>query len=151
MNKKKQLIAIGISFVFIMFFLLINTGIVNAQEAREELAQKENCQIIRIYKDTEKRVRIEEQTTTIPKGGCVIWVNWSPTQKVDITFEEGKKCEDIVDASSDFQLNNKGCFISHLILPKGETASLVFKKEGTFDYVVTPVGGEKTKGKIIVH
>ena len=150
MHKKKLLI-FRLLFILTVLFLLATTGRVNAQEAREELAQKENCQIIRIYKDHEKSVRIESPTTYIAKGGCVIWVNWSPTQKVNITFEKDQKCEDIVDASSNFKLNNQGCFISHLILPKGETASLVFKKEGIMEYVVTPVGGEKTKGQIVVR
>jgi len=146
MRRKKVFFA-WVVFMFAAF--LTNHESVKAQEVQK--CKSPECNVIRFYKDLEKTVRIEPETLYASKGDCIIWVNWSPNQKVYVTFEEGKRCQDIVDASADFKINSQGCFIADLILPRGGTASLVFKKEGTYDYVATPVDGDKIKGKIVVQ
>jgi len=50
----------------------------------------------------------------------------------------------------DFKLNKQSCLISKLIITKGGTASLVYEKEGTFEFVAKTGSGKKVKGQIIV-
>ena len=120
--------------------LLFNQTTVNTQE----------CQVITIQ-DGEESVTLHPSTVTISKGTCVIWVNWSTTTSVNIAFEQGKVCEDVVEASMDFKLDKDNCFISDIIISKGGTASLVYEKEGSFDYAAKPNKGEKVNGKVIVQ
>lgn len=127
-------IAVGLGILF------VNHPTVDAQE----------CQVITIH-DGEDSVIIHPSAVTIAKGTCVIWVNWSTTTEVNIMFEQGKVCKDVVEASMDFKLDKENCFISNLILKKGGTASLVYEKKGSFDYAAKPKEGGKTTGKIIVQ
>ena len=132
-------------FVFVVIavslgILFFNLPTVDAQE----------CQVITIQ-DGENSITLHPGTVTISKGTCVIWVNWSTTTDVKIAFGQGKVCEDVVEASIDFKLDKDNCFISDLIISKGGTASLVYGKEGSFDYAAKPNKGEEVNGKIIVQ
>jgi plastocyanin len=127
-------IAVGLGILF------VNQPTVNAQES----------QIITIH-DGEDSVTIHPKTVTISKGTCVIWLNWSTTTDVNIAFEQGKVCKDVVEASMDFKLDKESCFISNVILTKGGTASLVYEKEGSFDYAAKSKDGKAVNGKIIVQ
>ena len=120
--------------------LFFNQPAVNAEE----------CQIITIH-DGENSVTIRPEAVTISKGTCVIWVNWSTKTDVNIMFEQGKVCKDVVEASMNFKLDKENCFISNVIITKGGTASLVYEKDGSFDYAAKPKEGEKATGKIIVQ
>ncbi len=138
MKKVKYVIVIVLALGLGMLFSLQST--VSAQE----------CQIIRINDDG-NTIRLVPDSSHVNKGTCVIWVNWSTNSDVNIMFEQGKVCKDVVEASMDFKINKDSCFISNLILTKGGTASLVYEKEGSFDYVAKTMNGQKASGKIVVH
>ena len=142
MKRNKHLVtAIGVGFVFVMIFLAVTYDFIRAQE----------CQIIRLkgtaYPNT--TINIEPKTIQIPKGGCVVWVNWIRDPEVQIAFEEGKKCEDMTDASTGFKMDARNCYVTSFV-PLGGTSSLRFNEVGTFSYEITAGGGSKEKGEIIV-
>ena len=134
------------NLLFIFTILTVGLGMLLVYQPA---ADAQECIIVRID-DGEKSIRVQPETLNISKGTCVIWVNWSATRKVDIMFEKGKVCEDVVEASMDFKLGEGNCFITKVMLAKGGTASLVYEKEGSFDYVAKPDSGEGVKGKIVV-
>jgi plastocyanin len=136
----KNLFIIFTVIALALGMLFIDQPTVNAEE----------CQIITIH-DGENSVTIHPKEVSISKGTCVIWVNWSTTTDINIMFEQGKVCNDVVEASMDFNLDKENCFISNVIITKGGTASLVYEKNGSFDYAAKPREGEKTTGKIIVQ
>ncbi|HNR14200.1 MAG TPA: hypothetical protein PLG17_05455 [Thermodesulfobacteriota bacterium] len=113
----------------------------------------QDCRVIRVhggYHGLKDRIEIEPQTTWIAKGSCVIWMNWIKTnQKVKIVFEDGKHCHDLTEAPVGFTMSNV-CYVTSWI-PLGGTSSLLFKDEGTFEYIVEVEGGTKAQGKIIVQ
>ncbi|MDY6971969.1 MAG: hypothetical protein SV775_06545 [Thermodesulfobacteriota bacterium] len=135
----KRIVSIGTALALVLGLLLIGHAPIKAQE----------CQLISI-KDGDKTIRLHPVTSHISEGTCVIWVNWS-SRNVNIMFEEGKMCESVVDASMDFKLDENNCFITQVNLSKGDTASLVYEKKGTFEYIAMPESGKKVTGKIGVH
>lgn len=142
-NRRRYLYLI-ISFAFIFFInSLITQTAVNAQE----------CRIIKLHGTAlplEQNIDIEPQILEVPKGGCVIWSNWVRADEVKVIFKEGKKCEEVTVAPTGFALNENNCYVN-IFLSMGETASLRFVEEGTFDYVVRIGQGiEEEIGKIIV-
>ena len=74
------------------------------------------------------------------------------TSKVKITFEDGKTCTDITDASVGFKHDEKrGCYFTETYIEPGGTASLQFTKKGNVEYIVDAEGrSEKPKGQIKV-
>ena len=135
----RRLFFIFAAIVVGLGILLVNHSTVNAQE----------CKVVTIH-DGEDAITLHPSTIVISKGTCVIWVNWSTKTDVSIVFKEGKACEDVVEASMDFKLDQDSCFITNVALTKGGTASLVFEKSGTIYYEAkTTMGGEST-GTIIV-
>jgi plastocyanin len=135
----KRLFVIFAVLVAGLGILMVNQPAVNAQE----------CQVVTIH-DGEDTITLHPSTIAISKGTCVIWVNWSTTTDVHIAFLDGKKCEDVVEASMDFKLDNDSCFISNVALTKGGTASLVFEKTGTIYYEAKTTKGGNVTGTIIV-
>lgn len=98
-------------------------------------------------------ITLDPPTLSISKGTVVTWLNWSRnTECVQISFEEGKRCEDGTDAPSGFSMRTDGCYVTSWI-SFGGTSSLLFTEPGTFDYVVeAKTGGEvrKETGRIVV-
>jgi len=140
MEKKRLIFAVGLVFVLALTFLLVNQKTLSASE----------CRIVRIiaaasYQD----VTLDPQTTFANKGDCVIWYNHAASSGVKIIFKEGKKCTDVVEASMDFKLDEENCLITKSYIPPLGTASFVFDKEGSFDYVAE-VKGTALKVKGIV-
>ena len=142
MGKKRLVFMIGFVFVLASTFLLAIQSVSNASE----------CRVVRIiafaqYQD----VQLDPKTSFINKGDCVIWFNNAAQSEVQIMFEDGKVCRDVVEASMDFKLDEKNCFITNTYLRPRGTASLAFTKEGSFDYIVEVKGTSlKIKGKIKV-
>ena len=144
MKSKKMLNVIGFVFILTAVFMLFTQGTINAGD---------DCKIIRIISTaTYQDVSLDPKALEIEKGSCVIWYNKASKSYVEITFPEGKKvCEDVVEASIDFKLDEKNCFITVTHIPPFGTASLVFKKEGTYEYEARVKGTiAKVKGQIIV-
>src|SRR4030042_6245724 len=97
-NKKVMVMAMGIVFVFAMAFFLVAQEVQNAQE----------CRIIRVHGGGaiwSDRIELEPGTSFIAKGTCVIWNNWVRTDEIKIIFDDGKKCDDMTDASVGFTLD----------------------------------------------
>ena len=143
MKNKKLLISLGLALVFAVGLLLMSQGISRAGD----------CRIVRVNATaTYQDVNLEPSILVIDKGTCVIWFNKAAKSRVRIIFEDGKKvCEDVIEASMDFELDDKNCFITKTYLPPFGTASLGFDKAGEYEYVVEITGtAVKAKGKIRV-
>ena len=142
MNKKRLLIAVGITFVFAMAMFL----------AIQETGNAGECRIVRI--NLEQRsggsyISMEPDTMHISKDTCVIWINWVPAHEVKVMFEEdGKKCKDATDAAVGFKMA-ENCYVTNFI-PLGGTSSLRFNEEGTFNYAIEGSGDVKAEGSILV-
>ena len=141
MRKRLLVLAIGIISVFAATLFLVGQGTTTAQD----------CRLIRVHGGAmqSETPYIEPQTAWIPKGTCVIWSNWVRTDEIKIVFEEGKKCEDMTDASAAFTMDAANCYVTTWV-PLGGTSSLKFNEEGTFDYTIQEKKGLKAKGKIVV-
>ncbi len=143
MKNKKLISTVGLVFVLAMVFLLTTQGTIHAGD----------CRIVRINSTvTYQTVTLEPKNIVVDKGTCVIWFNKAAKANVEIVFEEGKKvCEDVVEASMDFKFDKDDCLITKTHIPRFGTASLMFRKEGSFDYVTTIKGtATKVKGQITV-
>ena len=143
MEKKRLVFTVGFVLILALTFLLAKQSTSNASE----------CRIVRIIALASlQNVTLDPKTTYANKGDCVIWFNNVGKRDVKIVFEDGKKCTDVVEASMDFKLDEDSCLITKTYIPNRGTASFVFEKEGTFDYVVDVKGTSlKIKGQIIVR
>ena len=91
MNKKRLVIAVGVSFVVAMMMGLLSSETVSAQE----------CRLIKIHGRSEHpSIRIEPETSFISKGDCVVWFNRVFTDEIMVTFKEGKKCLDVTKCAN---------------------------------------------------
>ena len=124
---KKRLLAIsGLVLILAFAFLLVN----------QETSSASECRIIRINSTAQhQNVTLDPKTINANKGDCLIWYNNAGQSDVKISFEEGKKCTDVLETSMDFELNNENCLVTKSYIPPRGTASFVFDKEGSFDYV----------------
>ncbi len=122
-------------------------------------ANAEESQLIRIFGgvatgagELTKPIRLEPPTLTVSKGAVVVWLNWARTVEcVKVSFQEGKKCDDVTDAPTGFEMTG-GCYVTSWIT-FGGTSSLRFTDPGTYTYTVeAKSGGEirKTTGRILV-
>jgi hypothetical protein len=120
----------------------------------ENVAAQE-CRVIRVWGESMSKaggkISVQPETVWISKGTCIIWNNWVPGKEVSVSFDDGKNCNSVVDASMDFVLKENGCFITAVNMVPGGTASLRFNKEGTFAYRVETADGIQTKGQIVVQ
>ena len=97
-------------------------------------------------------LKLEPQDIKIGTKGVVVWSNGLETgQEVKVVFEDGKRCEDLVDPEGEFTLDpQKACFVT-TYMPFGSTSSLVFPDAGKFEYkVVSEDGKLQAKGSITV-
>lgn len=107
------------------------------------------CQIIRLYAAQtggSARVDIFPQRVTVPVGTCTVWINFINDTKVQVSFRENvKQCILSTEASAGFKeitlASGESCYISET-LPRGKTASLVWKKPGVFKYTLELVGSK---------
>lgn len=142
MVKKRLLVIIGLVLILTLAFLLVNQKPSSASE----------CRIIRINSTVQyQNVMLEPSTVNANKGDCLIWFNNAGQSDVKISFEEGKKCTDVLETSMDFYLNKENCLVTKTYVPPRGTASFVFDKEGSFDYIVEVKGTAlKVKGTVKV-
>ena len=143
MERNNLSVLVGFILVIAIAFLLLHKGIINAAD----------CRVVRIVgMSYHESVNIEPTSVRVEKGTCVIWFNNTPGERIKIVFEDGKKCDDITDASADFTFDEKDvCFISATYLQPGGTASLRFQKEGTVNYFLEAEGqSKKVRGTIYV-
>ena len=143
MNKKRLLIALGVSFVVAMMMGLFNVGKLSAQE----------CRLIKIHGRSEHpSIRIEPEISFVSKGDCVVWFNRLFTDEVQVILEEGKKCLDVTNAPMGFSLNAQSCYVTSWI-PFAGTSSLRFMEKGTYEYTVKAKAwkGITAKGRIEVE
>jgi plastocyanin len=141
--KKKLFFMLGLVFVLALTVLLAKQSTSNASE----------CRIVRIIAFASyQNVTLDPKTSYVNKGDCVIWFNNAAKSDVKIVFDDGKKCTDVVEASMDFKLDENSCLITKTYIPNRGTASFVFDKEGSFDYLAEVKGTNlKIKGQIIVR
>ena len=142
MNRKRLFSKLGFGIVLVSIIFFFGSGLVNAGD----------CRIIRITslaKWQETSIGVEPEIMRITTGTCIIWYNRS-TSKIKITFEDGKTCTDITDASVGFKLDEKrGCYFTETYIEPGGTASLQFNGKGNVEYIVEAEGRtEKPKGHI---
>ena len=119
MNRRMLVVAAGMLFLFAAAILLVSQETTTAQD----------CRLVRVHGgalQSEKPI-IEPQTAWIEKGTCVIWSNWVRTDEIKIVFEEGKKCEDMTDASMGFTMDAANCYVTTWV-PLGGTSSLRFNE-----------------------
>jgi hypothetical protein len=129
---KKRLLAIsGLVLILSLTFLLVN----------QETSSASECRIIRINSAAQyQNVTLDPKTINANKGDCLIWYNNAGQSDVKISFEEGKKCTDVLETSMDFQLDAENCLVTKTYIPPRGTASFVFDKEGSFEYVAEVKG-----------
>ena len=141
--KKKLFFALALVFVFSLTFLLVKQETSNASE----------CRIVRIIAfKSYQNVTLDPKTRYINKGDCVIWFNNAAKSEVGITFENAKECTDVVEASMDFKIDEKNCLVTKAYIPTRGTASFVFDKEGSFNYIAEVKGTSlRIKGTIQVR
>jgi plastocyanin len=125
MSITRTLVAVGAIAGFIA--LAVSTAV---------WAETEVCQVIRIKQEkgaAGSRIEALPQAVKIPKGTCVIWVNWVPERQIRVTFKESAKaCMRATDAPSGFK-EVENCYLSEFI-PLGKTISLHFNEAGTYKY-----------------
>ena len=144
MNKKKLLIAIGVSFVVAMMIGLLGLETLSAQE----------CRIIRIIGRAQHpaAIIIEPGTIFINKGDCVVWFNRVIAEEIKVVFKEGKRCLDVTKSPMGYTLDAESCYVTTW-MPFAGTSSLRFMEKGTYKYVVQAKGmpGENIEGQIVVE
>jgi hypothetical protein len=124
-----------------------------------EPAGAEESQLVRIFGGIEtgagelkKPIRLEPPTLTVSKGGVVVWLNWARSVEcVQVSFEDGKKCDDVTEAPTGFEMSS-GCYVTSWIT-FGGTSSLRFNEPGTYTYTIEAKTGGQTRketGKIVV-
>ena len=143
MRKKKLFSVVSLFLILAIAFILAN----------QETSSASECRIVRIIAFASyQNVTLDPKTTYANKGDCVIWYNQAASSGVKIIFEDGKKCTDVVEASMDFQLNEDSCLVTKANIPPRGTASFVFDKAGSFDYIAEVTGTAlKIKGTIKVQ
>jgi plastocyanin len=140
MKNRIYLYAGGLAFLFAMALVLPLHDMINAQGGHFVGISSKG--------DPAKAITIDPKSITISKGAVVAWVNWAEDE-VQIVFEEGKKCEDVTEGHTKFKLDADNCFVTSYVR-LGETSSLRFTVEGSFEYEVRTAGGDKAKGEIVI-
>jgi plastocyanin len=149
MMKKSILTAGAVLFFLSTMLVVIDREPVGAQES----------QLVRIFGGIEtgagelkKPIRLEPAALTVTKGGVVVWMNWARSVEcIQVSFEDGKKCDDVTDAPTGFDMSS-GCYVTSWIT-FGGTSSLRFNEPGTYTYTVEAKTGGQTRketGKIMV-
>lgn len=144
MQNKKSLARLGLAILLAAGLFIITLVCDSAAD---------DYKIISVISDApDQGVSLNPGALDVDKGTVVIWLNKSPRNSIDIVFENGKNvCENVVEAQMDFMLDDKKCFITVTHIPPFGTASLMFSKEGAFDYAAQIQGSTtKVKGQIKV-
>lgn len=149
MKKTSLLLAAGI-VLSIMVGLL--PGTMETSDARD---LRNVRGLVGVYKASVDKptIVLDQPIIYVPKGSIVIWLNGVEDQEVQVSFKDGKTCQDVVYSPKfkGFSLNAKSCFVT-TFMPYAATSSLKFTVPGTFEYdVLTGDGTMTTKGKVVVR
>ncbi len=137
--KKTKLLIIGVGVA-----LILGMGIF--LENRATVGAAEMCSIVTVR----GRNNVEPNMLTVKKGDCVVWLNWTRNDDVVLKFKEGEKCVRSTQAPVGFKMDvPSGCYMAGM-MSYGQTASLVFKEPGTYNYEVEFKVGGKNQGSIVV-
>ncbi|MFH2046270.1 MAG: hypothetical protein ABIK92_14100 [Pseudomonadota bacterium] len=141
MKNVKFLVASVVMLLFIMSFIIVNPGTINAAEK-----DSDKCYVVSLRgslrgnisqqssKDMDPIVKISPQDLTVSAGSCVVWVNWIRGAEISTSFQDGKVCADKTKSSMSFRLTpGLGCYVTNFLV-QGETSSLRFMEPGTYKY-----------------
>ena len=143
-NFKKLHPKSTIAVLFACLFVLFAFSIVSA----------DTCQIIRIEEGrggTGTRLEIIPANLTVSAGTCTVWINWVTGKEVRVSFrEKAKACATSTGPVSGFKIieglkAGESCFLSES-LPRGKTASIVWKKPGVYKYTLEASGSAVSGG-----
>ncbi len=145
--------AVVMSFV-VMSFLVVKPVTISAADPAEGTAREGQCYVINVRGDFQNRgkIRLEPAKLTVPRGACVVWVNWAKGPQISISFKEGKMCDDVTESPVKFNFTpGNGCYVTDY-LKMGETSSLMFMQAGTYKYEVFGKGekGPTTIGEVVI-
>lgn len=134
MNLRKMSFRTTAVLFLVSAALLLSTGMVYAGD---------KCQLIRIEMGkggAGSRLEIFPQKITVPVGACTVWINFVQRREVQVSFRENaKQCMLSTEASQGFDMSEvkpgESCYISEK-LPRGKTASLVWKNPGIYKYTL---------------
>ena len=101
------------------------------------------CQVIRIEDEKGSggtRLNVIPEKITVPVGSCTVWMNWVTKRDINISFRENaKECIAASESPSGFNLVDlkagESCYVAEK-LSRGKTASLYWKKPGTYKYTI---------------
>lgn len=138
-------------YFFVISSLLMGVALI-AGLSLPESGYGQECRIVRILDEGAEsgRLNIEPESMWIPKGTCVIWVNWTNGYEVNVSFAEGKRCEDITESPVGFTISAQNCYVASAI-PVGGTSSLRFMEAGQYEYEISGKERVAQKGKIFVR
>ena len=140
--KKMNFLIVGL-FVMLFFVITTNHALLFAAEAQKETVEGK-CYVVAIRgkaiygqqtpATTQSQIEVEPMNINIPKGSCVVWVNWANRPEIRLSFAEGKACQSKTEAAMGFRFTpTTGCYITDY-LKMGQTSSLRFMQAGTFKY-----------------
>lgn len=137
-NMRWWLTGIAVASIIAMTILFGYPEIIGAKPER---AQQKQCAVV----DINGNNTIEPETLKIAHGDCVLWLNWG--DEAEVIFSEGEKSKDMTKDPVKFKMDSKGRYLTDYF-GRNETASLLFPKEGTFNYEVEfkPTGGKQVPG-----
>ncbi len=144
-NTKFLVVSATLILVFIALFIM-NPKPINAAEKG-----KNQCFIVSI-RGTDQEMSISPKHIKVPKGSCVVWVNWIEGPDISISFKDGKTCEEMTKSPLGFRLTPEtGCYLTDY-LPQGGTSSLRFMIAGDYTYEISMEGKKEplASGKITV-
>lgn len=135
-------------------FVLVAIGILFLVAPTQLLAA--DASVVKVYnssKDAGKMV-LDPPDLFVSTGTVVIWMNGFEGSELEVSFDEGKACQDVTvsPAQSKWGLKKSNtCYVMSYI-PYAATSSLKFTQAGTFKYTVTTMDGKaKVKGQIVVR
>jgi plastocyanin len=113
-----------------------------------------DASVIKVYDSSkeEGKMVLDPPDLYITNGTVVIWMNGFEGSELEVSFDEGKACQDVTVSPAQWGFKmSKTCFVMSYI-PYAATSSLKFTQAGTFKYTVSTMNGKsKTNGKIIVR
>ncbi len=158
MGGKFIFVRVAVIFLMITSFVVFMGSPVFAQG---------QCQVIRIDKSgggAGAEAELSPKSATVSVGTCTVWVNFYRNMDVQVTFHDGRACEEATVGASSFQIFNmpagEVCYASKSLI-LGKSASLVWEKPGEYEYTITatsrqsteaqePIGPVMTEGVVIV-
>ena len=113
-----------------------------------------DASVIKVYNSTKDPAKmvLDPPDLFVTNGTVVIWMNGFEGAELEVSFEEGKACQDVTVSPVQWGFKmSKTCYVMSYI-PYAATSSLKFTQAGTFKYTVKTMDGKATaSGQIIVR